>query len=269
VEHCLAAKVLASAYAREPRASRQRDGQPSLATGAVTAGRPVSTGLSLRWQAIRAPRRDGAPSDDGERPFGLWVPDCDLDTLVDQLTQQQFERDDERMPYFGVVWPSAEALATRVLAGPPLDGAHALDLGCGLGACGLAAARRGARVTFFDWEPRALEIVAASAREQGGPAAAFDFVVGDWRRPPPCGPFDLVLAADVLYEPRNVPAVASFLARHLKPGAEAWIADPGRPHAQELPAHARAADLELLGGELLPSRAQHPELTLLRLRRPT
>src|ERR671923_249858 len=76
-----------------------------------------------------------------------------------------------------------------VLAGPRLDGLNVLDLGWGLGACGFAAACQGARVTFFDWEPRALEIVAASAREQGGPAARFDFVVGDWRQPPPFGPF--------------------------------------------------------------------------------
>ena len=262
--------VEASANTREPRARRRRDGQLSLAMETVTAARrPVIAGLSLRWQEIRACRCDGDASEDGERALGLWVPDCDLDALVDELTQEQFERDDERMPYFGVVWPSAEALATRVLAGPPLDGSQTLDLGCGLGACGLAAARRGARVTFFDWEPRALEIVAASAREQGGPAAAFEFVVGDWRRPPLCGPFDLVLAADVLYEPRNVPAVTTFLARHLGPGAEAWIADPGRPHTRELPAHAHAAGLELLDSETLPSRAHRLEITLLRLRRPT
>ena len=229
--------------------------------------RPVIAGLKLKWQEFRAPRRDGDRADAGEISFGLWVLD-DPDALLDQLTQEEFERNDERMPYFGAIWPSAESFVAKVLAGPRLDGRHALDLGCGLGPCGFAAACRGARVTFFDWEPRALEIVAASAREQGGPAARFDFVVGDWREPPPFGPFDLVLGADVLYERRNAPAVAAFLARHLKPGAEAWITDPGRPHARLFPALAENEGLEYLGSETLPPQAHQMEITLLRLRRP-
>ena len=230
--------------------------------------RPVVAGLALRWQELRAAPRDGDRADQAAVSFGLWVPECDLDALMDELTPEEFLRSDERMPYFGAIWPAAESLVAKLLAGPRLDGKHALDLGCGLGACGFAAARRGARVTFFDWEPRALEIAAASAREQGLPPATFDFILGDWREPPPLGPFDLILGADLLYERRNAPAVAAFLARHLKPGAEAWIADPGRPHAQLFTALAREAALELLGSEVLPPQAQQPEITLLRLRRP-
>ena len=43
------------------------------------------------------------------------------------------------------------------------------------------------------------------------------------------GPFDLVLAADVLYEAANVAPLLSLLPR-LAP--EAWLADPGRPAAE-------------------------------------
>ncbi len=225
-------------------------------------------GLTLEWREFRAPRADRDRTDHGEISFGLWVPDGDLDALVDQITQEEFEHNDERMPYFGTIWPAAEALVARVLAGPPLDGCYALDLGCGLGPCGLAAARRGARVAFFDWEPRALEIVAASAGEQNEPAATFDFVVGDWGQPPPLGPFDRILGADLLYERRNVRPVAAFLARHLKPGAEAWITDPGRPHARPFLALGRTEGLELLDRKILPASAHHPEITLLRLGRP-
>src|SRR5918992_958060 len=185
--------------------------------------RPVVAGLRLKWQTL--------PRPDGDEPaFGLWVLD-DPDATLDALTQEEFDRTDERMPYFALVWAAAESLVAAVLAGPRLDGQHVLDLGCGLGACGFAAARQGARITFFDWEPRALAIVAASARKQQAPPDTFDFVVGDWRQPPAFGPFDLILGADVLYERRNAPAVATFLARHLKSGSEAWIADPGRPQA--------------------------------------
>lgn len=219
--------------------------------------RPVAAGLTVKWRTL--------PGPDGEPAFGLWVLD-DPDATLDAMTQEEFDRTDERMPYFAMVWASADSLVTAVLAGPRLDGQHILDLGCGLGPCGFAAARQGARVTFFDWEPRALEVVAASASRQPASADAFDFVVGDWRRPPPFGPFDLILGADVLYERRNAPAVAAFLADHLKPGAEAWIADPGRPQAGPFPALAEAAGLTLVSVETLPPREHATEITLLRLR---
>src|SRR5688572_28440986 len=143
--------------------------------------RPVIAGLRVKWQTLLG--ADGA-----ESAVGLWVLD-DPDATLDAITQEEFDRTDERMPYFAMVWDSAESLVAAVLAGPRLDGQHVLDLGCGLGACGFAAASMGARVTFFDWEPRALEIVAASASKQQAAPGMLDFHVGDWRQPPHFGPF--------------------------------------------------------------------------------
>lgn len=226
----------------------------------MTRGQRVIAGLQVKWREL-------AGSKEGEAGPGVWVVH-DPDALLDELTQDEFERTDQRMPYFGELWPSAESLVTRLLAGPRLDGTHVLDLGCGLGPCGLAAAWQGAQVTFFDWEPRALEIVAASVRENEGLGERCAFVVGDWRDPPPLGPFDLILGADVLYERRNAPAVADFLAAHLVPAAEAWITDQGRPEAEQFPTFALDADLDILGTEILPPEPHGLDITLLRIRRP-
>ena len=75
--------------------------------------RPVVAGLGLTWREFRVPPRAEHGSDEGEVVFGLWVPDADLDTLVDQITQEEFERSDERLPYFARIWPAAASVLSR------------------------------------------------------------------------------------------------------------------------------------------------------------
>ena len=55
----------------------------------------------------------------------------------------------------------------------------------------------------------------------------------DWREPSiqGLGTFDLVLAADVLYERKNAAALADLVPKLLTPGSEAIIADPRRDEA--------------------------------------
>ena len=130
-------------------------------------------------------------------------------------------------PYWAVLWRSGVALA-RELDGEPLRGLRVVELGCGLGAPSLAAARAGAVVLATDEAPEALELVARSAQANG---LQVETTLAGWAAPGELlerAPFDLVLAADVLYER---PAVAQLLALlpRLAPGA--WLADPGRPAA--------------------------------------
>lgn len=189
---------------------------------------------------------------------------ADPDALLDTLTQEEFDRSDGRMPYWATLWPSALALGERVLAGPRLDGKRVLDLGSGLGLVGLAALARGAHVTFFDWEATAVRLALASAAANGHGARA-DGEASDWRVPPPHRPFDLVLGADVLYEARNGPAVARFLADHVADDGEAWIADPGRLHAKDFLADADRAGLALLASEAMAGREGTLRIDVMRL----
>ena len=53
------------------------------------------------------------------------------------------------------------------------------------------------------------------------------------------GPWDLVLASDVLYERRDVEPLLAALELLLTGGAEAWIADPGRAPAEGFLARAQ------------------------------
>ena len=128
-------------------------------------------------------------------------------------------------PYWAVLWRSSATLA-RDLEGLDLEGRRVVELGCGLGVPSIAAARAGARVLATDIDPDAVEIAARNAAENG---LEIETAVADWAAPDELvqrGPFDLIIAADVLYERQNVAALLSLLPR-LAP--EAWIADPGRP----------------------------------------
>ena len=214
----------------------------------------VAQRIPLGWREVEIP----------PLRIGLFAP-VDPDALLDDLTQEEFDRVDQRMPYWALLWPSAYAAAFAVASGGSLAGRRVLDLGCGLGLEGLAALHKGAHVTFLDWERDATIVAVASAHARG--FTACEAVVADWRAPPPLAPFDLVLAADVLYEERNAPGVLAFLARHVAPGGEAWVTDPGRRHAEGFETRLASAGLVLAATERFPALGEAKSLVLWRLAR--
>lgn len=140
------------------------------------------------------------------------------------LDEHAFEAD-EFLPYWAELWPSGVALA-KAIAPRALKGARVLELGCGLGLPSIAAARAGGRVLAVDWSPAAIDLLARNAARNG---VAVEGAVVSWTAPAALlarAPFDLVLAADVLYERRNVVLLAELLPRL---GGEVLLADPGRP----------------------------------------
>jgi predicted nicotinamide N-methyase len=130
-------------------------------------------------------------------------------------------------PYWSVLWRSGVELAHELDA-VELRGLRVVELGCGLAIPSIAAARAGAEVLATDLDAEALELVERNARQNG---VHVETAMVDWTRPEELvgrGPFDLVLAADVLYERPSVAPLLSLLPQ-LAP--EAWLADPGRPAA--------------------------------------
>jgi predicted nicotinamide N-methyase len=124
----------------------------------------------------------------------------------------------------------------RELDGIRLEGLRVVELGCGLAVPSIAAARLGAEVLATDSDPEALELAAENAQANG---VQVETAVVDWAHPDELvsrAPFDLVLAADVLYERASVAVLLSLLPRL---GPEAWLADPGRPAADAFLDEAR------------------------------
>jgi predicted nicotinamide N-methyase len=179
------------------------------------------------------------------------------DALIDE---QAFERD-EFLPYWAELWPSGIALARAVerLAAP---GVSVVELGCGLALPSIAAALAGARTLATDWSPDALEFAAANATRNG---ASIETAVVSWSSADELvarGPWDLVVAADVLYENRNVAPLLALLPRLARSRGRVLLADPGRPAARSFYDEAG----ERWHVEQRPGDAAHPRVTLYELR---
>lgn len=166
----------------------------------------------------------------GGRTLSLLRPRS-ADAVMDELIAKG-EDDEERLPFWAELWPSgvalAHAVATRTLRSRPLRGRRVLELGCGLGLVSVAAAAAGAEVLAADRSAEAVAFTATNAARNHVPVhtltCAFD-------QPEPLlaqAPWELVLAADVLYEPRNIPVLLWLLPRLVSQEGEVWLADPGR-----------------------------------------
>jgi predicted nicotinamide N-methyase len=176
------------------------------------------------------------------------------------LTDEAFERE-EFLPYWADLWPSAIELA-HVVARWDLAGSRVLELGCGLALPGIAAALGGGRVTVSDWAPDALGFARANAERNG---VSLDVVEVSWAEPRALvegAPWDVVIAADVLYEQRNVDQLLPLLPRLAAPGGEVLVTDPGRVPAERFLREAAA------GWEVVTRQTGEPGVRLHVLRLP-
>ncbi len=130
-------------------------------------------------------------------------------------------------PYWVQVWPAAVAAARLLARLPSLTGQRVLDLGCGLGVPGVAAARAGAMVTFADREPDALAFAGWNAAYVAASAPATTRLL-DWSAATLDGRFDVIVLADVSYRPAHHVALQRHIRECLAEGGVVLHADPFR-----------------------------------------
>ncbi|HEX6986866.1 MAG TPA: methyltransferase domain-containing protein [Planctomycetaceae bacterium] len=147
-----------------------------------------------------------------------------------------FDRDGDA-PYWPLLWPPAVAMARAVYRSEAISGAAVLEVGCGIGLAGLAAAARGANVTASDNQPDAVRLAVANAALNG---LSVEGLVLDWRRPID-RTFDVILGCEVIYDAELHAPLIGLLSTMLAPRGEAWLADHGRMHAPLFARRAEAA----------------------------
>lgn len=133
--------------------------------------------------------------------------------------------DRARRPYWAFLWPGGQALARVLLDRPEwVAGKRVLDLGCGSGVGAIAAMRAGAKSALAnDIDPLAVAATVLNARTN---AVAVDVSADDMLGHLP-DDTDIVLMADVVYEPELAVRVQSFIATAARRGVPILFADRG------------------------------------------
>ena len=152
-------------------------------------------------------------------------------------------------PFGACCWPSA-VVAARSIAARDVAGLRVLELGAGTGLASAAAARLGADVVATDVSDLSLELLRRAVADGGAfDVQRLDFTDAD--AVAALGDFDVVVAADTLYEE----AIARATARVVRASRGACIVvDPGRPDG-------RRAFLDELGvGRFKPVAVSPEEL---------
>jgi predicted nicotinamide N-methyase len=156
----------------------------------------------------------------GDARLAFWQVD-DVERYVDRAALLAGS-DPAEPPYWAYCWSGARVVAGAVPAAP----GRVVEVGCGLGLAGLVAARRGGRVLFVDRERAPLAFVRASLASNG--LRAIGVVAADFTGDAVHARFDLVLAAEVLYDRPAFPRLAARLDALLAPGGTALVGDGHR-----------------------------------------
>lgn len=166
----------------------------------------------------------------------------------DRLFEEAKATPDRTLPYWAEIWPSGVALADVAIArAPELAGVPVLELGCGLGVTAVAALAAGADLFVGDYSPISLALCRYNGlRNTGREPHPLEF---NWRDPLPTvlarlgdlPGFSIIMAADVLYESRDIAPVLALIERLLLPDGVLWLAEPGRKTARRFLNTAAAA----------------------------
>lgn len=183
----------------------------------------LDAGLALRDETVTIP---------GSEVSLLVTRPADTDALLEGAADDP----EQNLPYWAELWPSGIALAAAILEDPGMvRGKDVLELGSGVGITAAIALEAGANLLATDYSPQSLLLTkVTSLRHCGEEPRTMQL---NWRQPSdellaghPDG-YPVVLAADVLYERRDIEPLLALFDRIVAPDGVLWLAEPGRPPA--------------------------------------
>lgn len=169
-------------------------------------------------------------------------------------TQSTAQRD----LYGFVLWESAIGLSEQLVAQPALVRDKAiLELGAGVGLPGIVAQSLGGHVSQTDYHHDSLTLCQWNGGQNGVHTTIFQ---GDWTQWQHTPRYDLIIAADILYEEALHFYIERILHRNLRANGQLLFADPGRPQALDfmlyLEAHGWQVSIDT--ARVIPQRSGDP-----------
>ena len=189
--------------------------------------RPLEERIRRKFQVTIEPHAVGPLRFDFMRvsdPNAVLDQICAEDDRRERAAGRRLKDDELHLPYWAELWDSAIGLAHFLVAHPARARGEVLDLGCGMGFAGTAAAAMGAAVTLADLETDCLLFAAYNVMPW--PRCRARRV--NWQRDELGDRFDTILGADVVYDRSQRPFLDAFWKRHLADGGRVVIAEPGR-----------------------------------------
>ncbi len=189
------------------------------------------------WEALGDPVRETVIIEG--RSFLLERPENSHNLMKNPVVRSALAADD-CIPYWADLWPAARMLGKVLVQDAPWWPAEqppeTLEIGCGLGLPGIVALSLGMRVTFSDYDATALRYASSNARLNG--FEQFQTLQMDWNHPPRDRRWPVLLAADLIYEMRNVEPLVTLIPQLLAPGGVCLLTDQDR-----VPSHVLRATL--------------------------
>ncbi len=179
-------------------------------------------------------------------------------------TEEELAEEGLPPPFWAFAWAGGQALARHVLDHPELvRGKRVLDFAAGCGVGAIAAALAGAAHV----EAADIDAFACAACRINAELNRVAFEVTDHDQIGRDGPWDVILAGDILYEQPTARRVEAWLSAQAARGVDVLIGDPGRTYLpksglQELALYEIETVLDLEDQELKRSRVYRLPATI-------
>jgi len=129
----------------------------------------------------------------------------------------------DNFPLWAKIWEASGVLASHLVNLPPDPGKTLLEIGCGLGMVGIAAAKAGHRITMTERNPDALNFARANALANDCPDIAIQRL--DWNDPQLKSRFDTIVGSETVYKTEDIDGLEAMFDRCLSPGGTIILAE--------------------------------------------
>ena len=129
----------------------------------------------------------------------------------------------DNFPLWAKIWEASGVLASYLAGMPPDPMKTMLEIGCGLGMVGIAAAKAGHRITMTELNPDALNFARANALANDCPQIVIERL--DWNAPQLDGRFDTIVGSETVYKTEDIDGLEAMFDRYLNPGGIIILAE--------------------------------------------